>query len=133
MQLLVIWMGNTAEDNGYYLRRGLGQPGAWRWVGLAIITLHFFVPFLVLLFRGTKKYMKSLVGIAALLFVMHIVEQYWLIRPDPDYKGPHFAVTWLDFAAWAGIGGLWVAVFLFLLPGQMAEGRIELKEGAPHG
>ncbi len=133
MQLLVIWMGNTREDNGYYVHRGLSQPNPWRWVGLAIITLHFFVPFFVLLFRGTKKYMKSLTAVAALVFVMHIVEQYWLIRPDPAYKGPHFAVTWLDVAAWAGIGGLWVAAFLLLLPGQLAEGRVELQEGAPHG
>jgi hypothetical protein len=133
MQLLVIWMGNTGEDNGYYVRRGLSQTNPWRWVGLAIITLHFFVPFFVLLFRGTKRYMKSLTAIAVVLFIMHIVEQYWLIRPDPDLKGPHFALSWLDFASWAAIGGLWVAAFLFVLPGQLAEGRVQLEEGTPHG
>ncbi|MGN6371085.1 MAG: hypothetical protein ACTHN5_22755 [Phycisphaerae bacterium] len=133
MQLLVIWMGNTREDNGYYVHRGLAQPGAWRWIGLAIITLHFFVPFFLLLFRGTKKYMKSLVTIAWLLFVMHVVDAYWMVRPDPFLKGPHFELSWLDFAAWVGIGGIWVAAFLFVLPTQLAEGRIELKKGAPHG
>ena len=133
MELLVIWMGNTREDNGHYVHRGLSQPSGWRWVGLAIITLHFFVPFVVLLFRGTKKYMKSLTLVATLVFLMHIVEQYWLIRPDPEYRGPHFAVSWLDVAAWVGIGGLWVAAFLFVLPGQLAEGRVELKGGASHG
>ncbi len=133
MQFLVIWMGNTGEDNGYFLRRGLGQPGAWRWIGLALITLRFFVPFFVLLFRGTKKYLPTLVTIAWLLVAMHIVDQFWMIRPNPDLKGPHFELSWLDIGAWAAIGGLWVAAFLFVLPTQLAEGRVELKEGALHG
>ena len=31
-QLLVIWMGNTREDNTWYLQRGLGEASPWRWI-----------------------------------------------------------------------------------------------------
>ena len=55
MQLLIIWMGNKSDDNGYYLKRGLGQPSPWRYIGLTLITLHFFIPFFLLLFRRTKN------------------------------------------------------------------------------
>jgi hypothetical protein len=120
MQLLVIWMGNKSDDNGYYLKRGLGQPSSWRYIGLALITLHFFIPFFLLLFRRTKKYLPTLTAIAALLFAAHLLEQYWLIAPNPDLQGPHLNITWLDAATPIAIGGLWLAAYLTLLPKSLS-------------
>jgi hypothetical protein len=115
MQLLVIWMGNSGEDNTWYLRRGIGELLAaqgWKWVGLALVVFHFFVPFYLLLFRGTKQYAPALVAVAWMLFLSHVLEQYWLIVPASDEARPH----WLDAAALMGVGGLWLAAFLWLLP-----------------
>ncbi len=120
MQLLVIWMGNSSEDNGYYLKRGLGQPSVWRWIGLSLVVLHFFIPFCLLLFRGTKKYLGALAVIAGVVFTAHLLEQYWLIAPSPDLRGPHFAVRWMDLLMPLGIGGFWMTGFLMLLPGSLA-------------
>lgn len=132
MQFLVIWMGNTREDNGYFLARGLGQPSPWRWVGLALIVFHFFVPFFLLLFRGIKKRLGPLVGVAAVLFVMHFVEQYWIVAPNPEYKGPHWHVTWVDCIAPVAVGGLWLACFFWVLPFQLPWGPVSREEMGTH-
>jgi hypothetical protein len=120
MQLLVIWMGNKGEDNGYYVKRGLSQENPWRWFALALIILHFFVPFFILLFRGNKKYLPTLTVIAGVVFFAHLMAQYWLIAPNPDLQGPHFALTWMDAATPLAIGGLWFAAYLTLLPRSLA-------------
>lgn len=120
MQLLVIWMGNTGEDNKYYLQRGLGQPSPWRWFGLALVTVHFFVPFFILLFRATKRYIPALTATAALLFFAHILDVYWLVAPSGDHAGPVFKFSWLDPVALLAVGGFWLALFFFLLPERLA-------------
>ena len=124
MQFLVIWMGNSGEDNGYYLKRGIGQPSVWRWIGLGLITVHFFIPFFLLLFRATKNYLPALTVVAGIVFVAHGVEQYWLIAPSPDLKGPHFALTWMDLLMPFAIGGVWLAAFFTLLASSLAAGGV---------
>lgn len=116
MQFLVIWMGNTQEDNGWFVQRGLSQPGPWRWVGLGLIVFHFFVPFFLLLFRGTKQYTPTLVTIACMLLIAHVVDVYWLIAPSGIERLPRFSLSWVDLAALIAVFGVWFAAFLWLLP-----------------
>src|SRR5439155_26001980 len=53
-QLLIVWMGNTTVDTPWYVRRGLGQqPNSWKYVGLLLVVVHFFLPFFLLLLRWT--------------------------------------------------------------------------------
>ena len=51
-QYLLIWSGNIREEIVWYTHRTFG---AWRWVALGLIVLHFFVPFFVLLSRSIKR------------------------------------------------------------------------------
>ena len=55
----------------------------------------------------------SLTILAALLFLMHMVDTYWLVMPALHQNG--LAVSWMDFSAPIGIGGLWLACFLWRL------------------
>jgi hypothetical protein len=48
--------------------------------------------------------------LAVLLFLMHIVDAYWLVMPTLHQAG--VALSWMDFTAPIGIGGLWLALFL---------------------
>ena len=50
-QFLIIWAGNLPEEIPWYLKR---LTGGWQAVGLGIILFHFFLPFLMLISRGTK-------------------------------------------------------------------------------
>jgi hypothetical protein len=41
---------------------------------------------------------------------MHIVHTYWLVMPA--FHQANLEISWMDFTAPLGIGGLWFAFFL---------------------
>src|SRR5207253_2112319 len=93
MQFLVIWMGNSREDNDWYLERGMGGGGdstSWRAVGLFLVVFHFFVPFYLLLFRAAKQHRPVLTAVAWMLFLAHIVDVYWLVAPSGHHGAAIF-------------------------------------------
>ena len=114
-QFLIIWSGNLTDENSWYLQRLLG---GWKWVGVALIILHFFVPFLLLLSRDLKRRSHSLVKVALLVFVMGFVDIFWIVAPG--FGRPVFRVYWMDVIAPIGIGGVWVAMFIKHLKSQPA-------------
>jgi len=109
-QLLIIWSGNLPHEISWYLHR---SAGSWIWIVVALALFHFFLPFFLLLFRGVKKNVAFLSGIAGAVLVMHLVNVFWLVVPSFYPTGIH--LSWLDFAAPLGIGGLWLAFFAFRL------------------
>jgi len=60
-----------------------------------------------------KRRVAALTALAAMLFVMHIVDTYWLVMPTLHQGG--VAVNWMDFTAPLGVGGLWLGFFLWRL------------------
>ena len=151
-QLLIIWMGNSKEDIGWYAQRGMGlAPNGWRWLGLFLIVFHFFVPFLILLGRDNKRQAVTLGRIAAWLLVMRVLDVYWWVAPagwfDPTHaargSGAHGEheilvghVSWLDVPALFGLVGLWMTLFVQNLKGKplLARGGPEpIDERAAHG
>ncbi len=109
-QLLIIYSGDLPHEIDWYLHR---IASSWKVVLAAIALFHFFLPFFLLLFRGVKKRVAVLTTLAALLFVIHTVDTYWLVMPTMHQGG--VVVSWLDFAAPIGIGGVWLAFFLWRL------------------
>jgi hypothetical protein len=71
---------------------------------------HFFLPFYLLLFRAVKKHIVPITVLSAMLFIAHVVAVYWMVLPALNQNA--LRVSWLDFTAPIGIGGLWIAVFL---------------------
>ena len=119
-QFLIIWAGNLAEEIPWYMRR---LHGGWEWIGRFLMLFHFFVPFLILLSRPTKRRASWLWKVAALVFVAHIVNDYWLIAPSfgPNPTRAHplmLAPTWYDLAVPLGMGGIWLSAFLWVLKGK---------------
>ncbi len=114
-QYLVIWAGNSQEDNVWFYHRTIG---AWKPVGISIILLHFAVPFLMLLRQRTKRDVCSLAKIAALVLVMRIVDVLWMIAPSSPEPRIAGTAHWLDFIAPFGLGGIWLAVYLMILSRQ---------------
>ncbi|HEV3022224.1 MAG TPA: hypothetical protein VGX76_07140, partial [Pirellulales bacterium] len=114
-QYLIIWSGNLPEENVWYLHR---SAGGWQYLAAGLMGLHFAVPFLLLLSRRMKRQATNLGRIAVLLLVMRYVDLYWLIVPgfQSGESGPRgLTVHWLDVAAWAAIGGAWLAMFAWRL------------------
>lgn len=116
-QYLIIWAGNLPEEIPWYLRR---LHGGWGWVGIALITLHFALPFLLLIPEAANRNPRMLASVAALVVLMRFVDVFWLVRPvftqvSASPASSHFAIHWLDLAAPLAVGGLWLAVFLWQL------------------
>ena len=108
-QFLIIWSGNLSEEAPWYVRRG---AGGWQWVATAVVVFNFAVPFLLLLARDLKRNARWVMGVAALVFVMRWVDTYWLVAPAFSER---FFIHWLDIALLLGLGGLWLAAFLYRL------------------
>jgi len=105
-QLLIVYSGDIPEELRWYLHRIAGN---WKYIVWALALFHFFVPFYLLLFRTMKRRIAPLATLAGTLFLMHIVETYWLIMPA--LHRDQLVVSWMDITAPLGIGGLWLAFF----------------------
>src|SRR5205807_3490758 len=88
--------------------------GNWQILVIALIALHFVLPFALLLSRSLKRQARKLVLIALLLLFMRYVDLFWLIVPNF-----HGHIQWLDIATDAvtfiAIGGLWLGTFFYKL------------------
>jgi hypothetical protein len=105
-QLLIIWSGNLPEEVHWYLHR-LGS--GWQFLALALLLLHFAVPFAILLSRRVKRRARLVAAVALAILVMRFVDIYWIIVPA--FHTDELYLHWLDLTVPIGIGGLWVASF----------------------
>jgi len=109
-QYLIIWSGNLPEEIGYYVNR---KEGVWQAVGTILIFLHFLLPFFIFLSSLVKTRPQFLRAAAIYLLVVHFIDVMWMVLPSLHREGN--VVAWSDFAAAAGIGGLWLIGFAWAL------------------
>jgi hypothetical protein len=112
-QLLIIYSGNLPLEISWYLHR---IAGGWKGWVVAVVLFYFLAPFFLLLFRDIKRHPRGLAAIAVLILAAQVVAHYWMIVPAFYPDGPK--VHWQDLAAWAGLGGFWVACFSAILRRQ---------------
>lgn len=111
-QFLIIWQGNLKDEIPWYVTRAYG---GWGGVAVVLIVLHFAVPFILLLQRPVKRRLQVLSKLTAAVIFLSMIDMYWIITPGfrSEQHGPYFHP--MDFLAIIGVGGLWVAVFLWRL------------------
>jgi hypothetical protein len=109
-QLILIWSGNLPEEITYYIDR---LNGGWEYLGAFLFLFHFTFPFLMLLSQKLKKNPRTLYKIAIYIIVVRLLDVFWLV--EPNFHGSNFQIHWLDVVAPIGIGGLWLAFFLYNL------------------
>ena len=103
-QFFLIWYANLPEETVFYVKRwfnGEGGHSSWMPVSAALLFLHFWVPFFVLLPRTVKRSAAGLGFGAALLLGAHYLDLYWVVMPE---FSPEFHFSWMD------IGGLLLPV-----------------------
>jgi hypothetical protein len=93
------------------------QPNSWKYVGLLLVVVHFFIPFLLLLLRWTKRQFARLTQLAILMLFLRMIDVYWLAGPSSLQLEPGLHISWMDFLTPIGIGGIWLAAFSWLLEG----------------
>lgn len=97
-QYFLIWYANIPEETAWFLVR---YREGWQTLGILLIVGHFVAPFLILLFRKTKRTPALLTAVALWLLVMHCVDIFWLVRPVVNTQGP-MALTWVDLTGLIG-------------------------------
>ncbi len=112
-QYLIIWYGNLPEENTFYLNHTNGGFSA---MGAFVVIAQFFIPFVLLLSPKVKRVPAMLCKMAAWIFVIRIIDVYWVVMPTFCTHGPRF--LWTDAAAFVGVGGLWLALFAWNLKGK---------------
>jgi hypothetical protein len=107
-QFMLIWAANLPEEIPFYLKR---IRGGWQYVALTLALFHFACPFLLLLFRDVKLHKKRLQAVAIGIMTMCALDVVWWIEPIVERDGLGLFLI-MDFAAIAGIGGIWFWLFL---------------------
>ncbi|MDQ2843038.1 MAG: hypothetical protein M3Y72_18770 [Acidobacteriota bacterium] len=116
-QLIIVWPANLPQELVWYLDR---VSGFWKWFALATALSMFAIPFLALLSQARKRDPRRLMKVAIWLLVARVIDVFWIIEPtfrnsstsSALHTGHGFAIYWTDFAAFIGIGGVWLYVFL---------------------
>ncbi len=106
-QLIIVWPANLPQEVGWYLVR---VRGGWTVVAALVACVMFLVPFLGLLSQARKRDPNRLLRVAAWILVARIIDIFWIVIPTFRTNG--FAIYWTDFAAFLGIGGIWVFLFI---------------------
>lgn len=103
-QFFLIWYANIPEETIFYVRRWFTEDGAhssWMPVSLALLFLHFWIPFFTLLSRHVKRsYLGLSIG-AIMLLAAHYLDMYWIVMPN---FSPELHFSWMD------VGGLLLPV-----------------------
>ena len=132
-QWLIIWSGNLPDEISWYLQR---IRGAWGYIIIAIVLLHFALPFALLLSRERKRAGRRLISIALLLMFMRMVDIYWYVIPN--FRDAKLFSIWY-LAAPIALGGLWLAYFFYnfrqrpLVPLYDPQVPNFLHQGSGHG
>jgi hypothetical protein len=101
-QFIIIWTGNLPDEAEWYVVRS--EPG-WLWLTLLVLAAHFAIPFCLLLSQAVKKNARQLLTISVVLFAMHLLEVFWLMRPTPGF-GFRFSI--FDVLMPLSIGACWM-------------------------
>jgi hypothetical protein len=128
-QFLVQWSGNIRPEVSYYLQRGITFGNGWRIIGILLIVLHFFVPFILLLFRYNKRHFNILTAIASITLAMRVVDLYWHVAPSTLDEQRGFYLSWITPFPLLAIGGIWLFCFIAVLRTRPLVSRLEGEPG----
>ncbi len=107
-QYFIIWYANLPEETIYFANRG---AHGWEYIGIALVLLHFVVPFMVLLRQDVKRKTKVLVAAAVIILLSHFVDLAFIIMPAVGHhimKVEHMVLGWSELTGWLFFAGLFL-------------------------
>jgi hypothetical protein len=107
-QFFLIWYSNIPDEVAWFHKRWNENGGTWKTLGMALVIMHFFVPFWFLMSRNIKRRLPFLATGAACMVVMHILEVYWIVMPNFGPLDPSI----VDVGCFVGVFGVYVAAVL---------------------
>jgi hypothetical protein len=116
-QYFLIWYANIPEETAWVMARGgASQTNEWTPVFWTLALGHFVAPFLVLLWRNSKRNMLIFGFACVWLLAMHCVDMFWVVRPQVyktynDGMGK-LGLSWVDITGMIGPLALFLAVYI---------------------
>jgi hypothetical protein len=124
MQFLTVWIANLPHEIRWYVPRL--QTG-WQWLGAAVVCLQLLAPLPLLLSRRAKRSPGALALAAGLILCAQALYALWLTLPTLRPRAPRLDAA--DLGLFLGLGGLWLGVLLWRLPGSGTTAATQ-REGA---
>jgi hypothetical protein len=124
-QFMLIWIANLPYEIIWYLPR---SRGGWEWVAWALFVFGFAVPFFLLLMRDIKRNAAALAAVAGLVLFMQLVFTNFQVLPA--FPDTYLAEHWMDFLTPFGVGGIWLAYFLWQLKRSPVLPRHDLNQAS---
>ncbi len=87
-QYFLIWYSNIPEETAWFYNR---QEYGYNWLFWVMVIGHFVFPFLLLIWRQTKRSLNLLAIMSVYMIVMVALDMVWILRPMAD-----FAATTVD-------------------------------------
>jgi hypothetical protein len=109
-QYLLIWYADLPEETFWFLTR---WKGGWIFFSLALIVVHFLVPYFALLTQPSKMNPKRLKFIAIWLLFAHLIDIFWLVMPNMGAMKNGYFFSWIDLVF--PIAGVGLVAFIFTL------------------
>ncbi len=107
-QFFLTWYSNIPDEVAWFHKRWHDNGGSWEGVSIALVALHFFVPFWFLMSRNTKRRLVFLNIGAWCMIVMHVVDVYWVVMPNFGPLAPNV----VDLGCLFGVFGVYMALVL---------------------
>lgn len=110
-EFLIIWSANLPEERFWYSDR---LKGGWQYLSIAVLALHFFAPFFLLINRSIKKNIGRLAKVAVFILIMRFLDLLWTVAPSYQGEGADagFSIHLLDVTTAIGMAGMWAFFFL---------------------
>jgi hypothetical protein len=102
-QFMLIWVANIPEETFFFRPRMFTE---WKWISIALIVLHFCVPFVGMMSRHVKRNPPLLALWCMYMLGVHLFDLYWIVMPA--FSPEKIVVHPIDLLCVAGIGGLFL-------------------------
>lgn len=121
-QFIIYWHANLPEEITWYMNRW--SPG-YNAVSWTLLLSQFFVPFLILLNRTTKRNRNVLTRIASIYLFVRVIDLYWMVSPSihmPETRDLYpvatkamsgMPISVLDLLAPLSFALFWFGLFLY--------------------
>lgn len=107
-QFFLTWYSNIPDEVAWFHKRWHDNGGSWKNLSIALVVLHFFIPFWFLMSRNIKRRLPLLAAGSVCMILMHVLEVYWIVMPNLGAFEPNL----VDLGCLLGICGVYLAAVL---------------------
>ena len=107
-QYMLIWYADLPEETFWFLQK---WEGSWVIFSIALIIIHFVVPYVTLLSQPSKMDPKRLKFISVWILFAHLFDIFWLVMPEMETMSDGYLFSWIDLVFPIAVVGLIILVF----------------------